>query len=93
MNKFKVHEVFEAVHKLRGNTQEQRSRGAKIAVYMDYEYYIACMSEIGAEMVAIDSGSHHFYQNGTALGYPVHLVVQKAFFAHTHPPFTVVLLE
>ena len=97
----RINEVIEAVWaKRRQIIIESKSPHApiNIAVYMDYEYYSMCKSEINGEVPA---SVHEFFDRDTILGFQVYKVykVYKVVPMHTrhveikHPPFKVVNLD
>lgn len=91
----RINEVIEAVWaKRRQIITESKSPDdpVNIVVYMDYEYYSMCKSEINGE---VPVSVHEFFDRDTILGFQVYKVVPK----HTrdgeikHPPFKVVNLD
>ena len=65
-------------------------RGVKpvLAIYMDYDYYYECGSEIRG---GVSADVNEFCYRGTILGFEVHRVTIGPFTEETtHPPFRVV---
>lgn len=91
----RIHEVIDEVRRKSIDfTYSARNRGrtADISIYMDYEYYSLCMSEIKGE---VSSEVCEFHHKGTIYGYPVYRVVgiHNAESSVIHPPFKVFVNE
>ena len=92
----KVEEIIEAVWSkkkdliLKSKSPDDR---INLAVYMDYEYWVECMSEFNnADYCA---SSYEFYDSCTILGFPVYRVTPTRT-RHgdvRHEPFKVVNLD
>ncbi len=84
-----IEEVVNEVQALRYKIVNESVDGRaepKISIYMDYEYYKLCMSEISG---VVNFNIHKFYERGTILDHNVFLVVGIPD-GVSHPPFKVV---
>ena len=85
----KIDEVIQAVHcAAREANRAHRGVDPVLVIYMDYDYYYECGSELRDEVSGL---AHEFYQAGTIAGFAVHRVVAGPYAGKpAHPPFRVV---
>ena len=86
-----VNAVWAKISKIARETYRS-DEDINIVVYMDYEFYVLCKSDIKGE---VSQAAYEFSHKDTVIGYPVHKVTHtiRVEGEHKHPPFRVVNLD
>lgn len=87
-SKLKIYEVFNEVMTKRDEIlrRDRTVSDVNFTVYMHYEFYCECMSEISG---GVDSRAHEFFFHGTVMGHDVYICTESAIAGKSHSPFRV----